>query len=41
VLESGVVSGEIAVADAASEVVESFLHRNSPGEGVKKREKAK
>jgi LAO/AO transport system kinase len=40
-LETGVVSGSIAVADAASKVVESFLQRNSPGEGEKKGRKSR
>jgi LAO/AO transport system kinase len=35
-LESGVVSGNVAVADAAAEVVDSFLHRTSAGGRVEK-----
>ncbi len=36
-LESGVVSGNVAVADAAAEVVDSFLQRSSAGGRLKKR----
>ncbi len=35
-LESGVVSGKIAVVDAAAEVMESFLHQSSGGRRTKK-----
>ncbi len=35
-LESGVVSGKVAVADAAVEVVDAFLNRSSPGPRAKK-----
>jgi LAO/AO transport system kinase len=40
-LESGVVRGETAVGEAASEVVELFLKRSSPGAGAKRGKKAK
>lgn len=36
-LESGVISGQVAVPEAAAEIVNYFLHRNSPRRKLKKR----